>query len=258
MAAAQRGRLRSGMKSYPLVRSGALVQVLVGENKLPIVQVLGIGRNYMDHAKEQGLAPPDSIMVFTKSIGSVCLSGEEIVIPPICRDAAFGGDQTDFEGELAVIIGTPARDVSKDRALGHVLGYCVGNDVSARWWQKQGSGGQFFRGKSFDTFCPLGPQVTPAAMVKDPAKLRVTTLVNGETMQDASTGDMSFDVPTLISELSRGMTLVAGTVILTGTPSGVGMARKPPVWLKQGDKVEISIRGEGVELGTLVNRVRVE
>ena len=246
------------MNSYALVRSESGIVVQAGTRRVPIVQVLGIGRNYMDHAKEQGVAPPDSIMLFAKSVSSVCLSGEEIVIPSVCRDEKFGGEQTDFEGELAVIIGTPARDVPKAKALEHVLGYCVGNDVSARWWQKQGSGGQFMRGKSFDTFCPLGPSVTPAGLVKDPAKLRLKTTVNGEVMQDASTGDMTFDVPTLISELSRGTTLLAGTVILTGTPSGVGMARKPPVWLNEGDLVSVSISGEDVDLGTLTNRVRHE
>lgn len=244
------------MLSFPLVRNDVGVAVHAGPRRIPLVQVLAIGRNYMDHAKEQGVAPPDSIMLFAKSMSSVCLSGDDIVIPPVCRDEKFGGEQTDFEGELAVIIGTPARDVPKAKVLEHVLGYCIGNDVSARWWQKQGSGGQFMRGKSFDTFCPLGPHVTPANLVKDPAKLRLVTKVNGQVMQDASTGDMTFDVPTLISELSRGTTLPAGTVILTGTPSGVGMARKPPVWLKHGDKVEISIRGEEADLGTLINTVR--
>lgn len=136
----------------------------------------------------------------------------------------------------------------------HVLGYCCANDVSARWWQKTGSGGQFFRGKSFDTFCPLGPTVTARDCVADPSKLRLVTRVNGDVRQDGSTGEMIFDVPTLVSELSRGMTLLPGTVILTGTPSGVGMSRKPPLFLQNGDVVEIEISG----LGTLANRVRWE
>lgn len=226
---------------------------------LPLGPILAIGRNYMDHAKEQGLAPPEHLMVFTKNTASACLSGDEIVVPRICRDAASGGDQVDFEGELAVVIGPGpsgrgARDVSKADALSCVLGYCCANDVSARWWQKIGGGGQFFRGKSFDTFCPLGPHLTPASQIPNPNTLRLTTTLNGETMQDASTGEMSFDVPTVIADLSRGMTLAPGTVILTGTPSGVGMARKPPRYLQHGDLVEISIEG----LGTLSNRVRFE
>lgn len=238
-----------------LVRTSTGVGVtLPSAHILQLTQILGIGRNYAEHAREQGAAIPERPMVFSKNAASACLSGDDIVIPKLCQDAALGGDQVDFEGELAVIIGTAARDVSKADATKHVLGYCVANDVSARWWQKTGGGGQFWRGKSFDTFCPLGPRLTPAANVKDPQALRLVTKVNGTTMQDGSTSDMIFDVPTLISELSRGLTLLPGTVILTGTPSGVGMARTPPVWLKHGDEVSIEIEG----LGTLVNRVRAE
>jgi 2-keto-4-pentenoate hydratase/2-oxohepta-3-ene-1,7-dioic acid hydratase in catechol pathway len=135
-----------------------------------------------------------------------------------------------------------------------VLGYCVANDVSARWWQKQGSGGQFCRGKSFDTFCPLGPRVTPASEVRDPQSLRLRTLLNGEEVQSASTGEMMFKIAFLIAELSRGTTLLPGTVILTGTPGGVGMARTPPRYLRPGDAVTIEIEG----LGSITNRVRAE
>jgi len=219
---------------------------------LPIRQILGIGRNYAEHAREQGAAVPDRPMVFAKNVASVCFDGDDIVIPPACRDPETGGEQVDFEAELAVIIGTAAKDVSEADALRHVLGYCCGNDVSARWWQKQGSGGQFTRGKSFDTFCPLGPRVVPAGEVPDVQSLAVRCRVNGETMQDGNTGQMLFSVAQLIAELSRGCTLVPGTVILTGTPSGVGMARTPPLWLKDGDEVTVEIEG----LGTLTNRVR--
>ncbi len=239
---------------------GASVAVMIEPGRpLALAPIIGIGRNYAEHAKEQGLAPPDSIVAFTKNPAAACLNGDDIVVPAACQDPKTGGDQVDFEGELAVIIGpgptgAGARDVPKARAMQCVLGYCIANDVSARWWQKQGSGGQFFRGKSFDTFCPLGPRVVPAGEVPDPAKLRLTTRVNGVVMQDASTGDMTFEVATLISELSRGLTLTPGTVILTGTPSGVGMSRTPPTYLKHGDEVRITIDG----LGTLVNRVRFE
>jgi 2-keto-4-pentenoate hydratase/2-oxohepta-3-ene-1,7-dioic acid hydratase in catechol pathway len=225
-----------------------------GGNVLPLAHILGIGRNYAEHAKEQGAAVPDAPMVFTKNAMAACLSGEDIVVPRVCQDARYGGDQVDFEGELAVVIGDRARDVSKADALKYVLGYCVANDVSARWWQKTGSGGQFFRGKSFDTFCPLGPGIVPASEVKNPNALRLRTTVNGHIMQDASTSEMVFDVATLVSDLSRGMTLLPGTVILTGTPSGVGMSRKPPVWLKDGDVVEVAVEGVGV----ISNRVRFE
>ncbi len=218
----------------------------------PIVlrQVLAIGRNYAEHAREQGIAPPTHLVVFAKNVTSLAVDGESIVVPKACQDR----EQVDFEGELAIVIGRAARDVPKDRALDYVLGFACANDVSARWWQKEGGGGQFCRGKSFDTFCPLGPRVTPTAEVGDPGKLRLVTRVNGVVMQDASTSDMSFDVPTIVSELSRGTTLVPGTVILTGTPSGVGMSRTPPAFLKHGDTVEIEIE----RLGTLKNTVVFE
>ncbi len=229
--------------------SGVAVQTPSGA-VLPFLQLIGIGRNYAEHAKEQGAAVPDAPMVFTKNCAAACLDGDAIVVPRACQDR----EQVDFEGELAVVIGTRARDVSKAAALSHVLGYACANDVSARWWQKSGSGGQFFRGKSFDTFCPIGPRLVPAAEIERPNSLRLTTRVNGAVMQDASTGEMMFDVATLISELSRGMTLLPGTVILTGTPSGVGMARTPPVWLKDGDVVEVEIE----RIGVLRNTVRFE
>ena len=237
-----------------LIRADFGVAVETASGPLPIRYILGIGRNYAEHAKEQGAAAPTRPMVFVKSPAAACLDGDDIVIPRVCRDAACGGEQTDFEAELCVIIGKPARDVPSSWALDHVLGYCCANDVSARWWQREGSGGQFCRGKSFDTFCPLGPSVVPATEIADPQKLRVVCRLNGEVMQDASTGDMMFPVATLIAELSRGATLPPGTAILTGTPSGVGMARKPPLWLKDGDLVEVAIDG----LGTLRNRVRAE
>jgi 2-keto-4-pentenoate hydratase/2-oxohepta-3-ene-1,7-dioic acid hydratase in catechol pathway len=244
-----------------LLRTSLGVGVRTDSATIPFHTYLGIGRNYAEHAKEQGLAPPESILVFNKNPASAILSGEDIVVPKACQDPAKGGDQTDFEGELAVIIGTPARDVSQASALNYVLGYCAANDVSARWWQKQGAGGQFFRGKSFDTFCPLGPNFVPAAKVPDPQALRLVTRVNGKVMQEAPTSDMLFPVATLISELSRGLTILPGTVILTGTPGGVGMARTPPQWLQHGDTVEVAITaaaGSDPGFGVLTNRIRFE
>jgi 2-keto-4-pentenoate hydratase/2-oxohepta-3-ene-1,7-dioic acid hydratase in catechol pathway len=236
---------------------GLAVETLNGP--LPLRYIIGIGRNYAEHAKEQSADVPTRPMVFTKSPACAILHEEAIVIPPICRDASFGGDQVDFEAELAVIIGRapsgqPCRDVSHADAFSHVLGYTCANDVSARWWQKEGSGGQFCRGKSFDTFCPLGPEVVPAKDIADPQTLRVQCRVNGKEMQNGRTSDMIFSVATLISDLSRGTTLPPGTVILTGTPSGVGMARKPPIWLAPGDVVEVEIPG----IGILRNPVRAE
>jgi 2-keto-4-pentenoate hydratase/2-oxohepta-3-ene-1,7-dioic acid hydratase in catechol pathway len=232
---------------------GVAVQ-LAGGSVLPIRHIIGIGRNYAEHAKEQGAAVPDRPMIFTKNPASACLSGDDIVIPKICQDQ----EQVDWEGELAIIIGKPARDVSEkdasDARSGIVLGYAVANDVSARWWQKTGSGGQFCRGKSFDTFCPVGPRVTAAADVGDPGKLGIRTTVSGEVMQSGSTADMVFSCAYLVAELSRGTTLMPGTMILTGTPSGVGMSRTPPRFLREGDVVRIEIDG----LGAIENRVRLE
>jgi 2-keto-4-pentenoate hydratase/2-oxohepta-3-ene-1,7-dioic acid hydratase in catechol pathway len=204
--------------------------------------IIAIGRNYSDHAKELGNAVPQRPMVFFKNPAAVIGDNEPIVIPAICRE---GGPQVDFEGELAVILGRDCRDVPIESALECVGGYAVANDVSARWWQNEGAGGQFSRGKSFDTFCPLSA-VAPASAVADPQALRIQTFVGGECMQDASTASMIFPVARLVAELSRGMTLLAGTVILTGSPSGVGHARKPPRYLRQGDVVEICIERVGV------------
>ncbi len=216
---------------------------------LPIRHIFGIGLNYALHAKEQGSQLPERPVVFSKNPMAACPSGSEIVVPKICQDR----EQVDWEGELAIVIGKHARDVAKDRVNEVILGYAAANDVSARWWQKQGSGGQFNRGKGFDTFCPLS-DVAPTAQVGNPNALRLVTKVNGAIMQDGNTNDMIFDCATIVSELSRGTTLLPGTIILTGTPSGVGMARTPPVFLKHGDTVEITID----RVGTVSNRVRFE
>ncbi len=204
--------------------------------------ILAIGRNYADHAKEMGGTVPTQPIIFFKNPGCVIADGASIIIPAICRE---GGPQVDFEGELAVILGANCREVSQSDALGMVEGYAVANDVSARWWQNQGAGGQFSRGKSFDTFCPLS-KIISAKKIKDPQNLRIQTRVSGELMQDSSTSNMIFSVAKLISDLSRGMTLLKGTVILTGSPPGVGHARKPPRYLQHGDVVEISIESVGM------------
>jgi len=203
--------------------------------------ILCIGRNYADHAAEMKSAVDEHPVVFMKNPAAVIGNGEAIVIPSICDHE---GPQVDYEGELAVIIGRDARDVPERSALSVVSGYAAANDVSARWWQKRGSGGQFVRGKSFDTFCPIGAPA-PASAGIDPQALRIVTRVNGEVMQDALTAVMIFPVARLIAELSRGTTLLAGTVLLTGTPSGVGAARTPPRFLRAGDVVEVEIAGVG-------------
>ena len=231
-----------------------------GHDDLPIGHIMGIGRNYAEHAHEQGLEAPERPMVFTKSPASACLSGERIVIPSCCQDR----EQVDFEGELGVIIGRAVKDVSADEVAdptnGIVLGYVAGNDVSARWWQKKGSAGQFCRGKSFDTFCPLSTTVASPDSVGDPSGLVIRTIVSGEVMQEGPTSAMIFPVPTLIAELSRGTTLAPGTLILTGTPSGVGMSRDPQRFLREGDTVEVIVGTESRPdlVGHLRNSVELE
>lgn len=245
-----------------LVRIDHGVGVTLPDGVLPIRQILGIGRNYAEHAHEQGADVPDRPMVFSKNPAAASLDGDRIVIPRVCQER----EQVDYEGELAVVIGRAARDVDETEALkgiesgGPLLGYCIANDVSARWWQKQGSGGQFYRGKSFDTFCPLGPRITPAHEIADPQALIVETRLNGERVQHAPTSVMIFGVAHLVAELSRGTTLLPGTVILTGTPSGVGMSRSPQRFLRDGDEVAISIGTDDRPdlLGTLRNRVSAE
>ncbi|MFI4854827.1 MAG: fumarylacetoacetate hydrolase family protein [Phycisphaerales bacterium JB065] len=260
--------MTSNSSSLPLVgldpSLGATVGIhLPGGEVMPVRHIIGVGRNYKAHADEQGASVPDRPMLFTKNPAAACLDGEAIRIPPVCTDKALTGaeshgerEQVDFEGELAVVIGQPCRDLRPDQVLdpaGPVLGVTCSNDVSARWWQKSGAGGQFCRGKSFDTFCPLGPVIVPLAALGKPAgDLRLVTRLNGEVMQDDTTASMIFPLDELVAEISRGTTLLPGTVILTGTPSGVGMARSPQVFLQDGDTVEIEIEG----VGTLSNPVQ--
>ena len=172
--------------------------------------------------------------------------GDPIVLPRKLRS-----DKVDYECELAVIIGKRCHNVSRADALSYVLGYSCANDVSARDWQKEGGGGQWCRGKTFATFCPLGPCLVTADEIPNPNALQIRTILNGNTMQDWNTNDMIFDVPTLIEFLSASTILAPGTVILTGTPHGVGAARTPPVFLQPGDEVTIEIEG----IGRLTNPV---
>ena len=210
--------------------------------------IIAIGRNYADHAAEMGGKTDERPMVFMKNPASACRNGDTIVIPTIYRE---GGPQVDYEGELAFEIADDCRDVPVEQAMSVLAGYRVANDVSARWWQKTGSGGQFCRGKSFDTFCPMSDLV-PAGAIADPQDLEIETILNGVRVQHASTRLMVFPVKFLIAELSRGMTLLAGTIVLTGTPAGVGAGRTPPLFLKDGDCVEVKI----ARIGHLVNKVR--
>ena len=208
--------------------------------------IICIGLNYKFHAEETKAAIPQHPVVFMKLPNVVQHPGDPILLPTHLKS-----DKVDYECELAVIIGKKARNVSKADALNYVLGYTCGNDVSARDWQKHGGGGQWCRGKSFDTFCPLGPVLVTADEIPNPNSLAIKTILNGQTMQDWNTNDMIFDVPTLIEFLSGSTTLMPGTVIMTGTPHGVGMARTPPVFMKHGDTVTVEIE----KIGTLTNPV---
>jgi 2-keto-4-pentenoate hydratase/2-oxohepta-3-ene-1,7-dioic acid hydratase in catechol pathway len=208
-----------------------------------------IGLNYGRHAAETGKKPPAYPVLFAKGPNALSHPGAAIELPRALRS-----DEVDYEGELVVVIGKDAKNVAKDRALEYVLGYTCANDVSARDWQGRHGGGQFCRGKTFDTFCPLGPCLVTRDEIPDPNRLTITTDVSGERLQDGETADMIFDVPTLVSFLSASATLKAGTVILTGTPHGVGMARTPPRWLRPGDTVTVAISG----IGALTNPVTEE
>lgn len=209
--------------------------------------ILCIGLNYKFHAEESGMAIPQHPVLFMKSPGAVQNPGDPILLPSVLKS-----DSVDYECELAVVIGKAARNVKKADALDYVLGYTCANDVSARDWQKNGGGGQWCRGKTFDTFCPLGPVLVTRDEIPNPNALGIRTVLNGQAVQDWNTNDMIFDVPTLIEFLSADTTLLPGTVIITGTPQGVGMARTPPLWMKAGDSVTVEIEG----IGSLTNPVQ--
>lgn len=205
-----------------------------------------IGLNYARHAAEGGKPIPENPVVFMKSVATVQHPGLPIELPRKLRS-----DRVDYECELVVVIGKTCKNVARDQALDYVFGYTCGNDVSARDWQRNGGGGQWVRGKTFDTFAPLGPVLVTADEIPNPNALGIRTVLNGESMQDWNTSDMIFDVPALIEFLSGSTTLLPGTVILTGTPHGVGFARQPPVYLQPGDTVTVSVDG----IGELTNPV---
>ena len=208
-----------------------------------------IGLNYKRHAEETGAKIPEQPVVFAKGPNTVQHPGGVIELP-----RHLASEQVDYECELAVVIGKRCKNVSPNEALDYVLGYTCANDVSARDWQIKRGGSQWSRGKTFDTFAPLGPALVTPEDIPDPNVLRILTRLNGEVVQDSNTADMIFDVPQIIAFLSGSTTLLPGTVILTGTPEGVGMARTPPRWLAPGDEVTIEIE----KIGSLTNRVVLE
>jgi 2-keto-4-pentenoate hydratase/2-oxohepta-3-ene-1,7-dioic acid hydratase in catechol pathway len=205
-------------------------------------KIICVGLNYRDHAAESGQDLPSRPLLFAKWQTSLIGPGDPIVLPAI-------SSQVDFEAELGVLIGTRTRNVGAEDALGVVAGYVCVNDVSAR--DVQMGDGQWTRGKSFDTFCPVGPAVIPAEEVPDPQALGIRCIVNGEALQDSNTKEMVFPVAEIVAFVSEAITLEPGDLIATGTPAGVGMARKPPVFLRPGDEVSVEIDG----IGTLTNPV---
>jgi 2-keto-4-pentenoate hydratase/2-oxohepta-3-ene-1,7-dioic acid hydratase in catechol pathway len=206
-----------------------------------------IGQNYRRHVDEVGMELPKYPVVFAKGPNALQNPGDPILVPSRAKTS-----ELDYEGELVAIIGKACKDVGRDHALEYVAGYTCGNDVSARDWQLKLGGSQWCRGKSFDTFAPMGPCLITPDTLPDPSGLRIQTLVNGRVMQDGNTRDMIHDVAAIIAFLSQSTTLLPGTAIFTGTPHGVGMAQNPPLWLKDGDEVSITVE----KIGTLTNTVR--
>jgi 2-keto-4-pentenoate hydratase/2-oxohepta-3-ene-1,7-dioic acid hydratase in catechol pathway len=238
------GELFSGLQ--PTDRRADVAKLLA---PLAPSQILGIGLNYRRHAEETKARIPEFPVLFIKGLNSLQNPGDPIFLPTGLRS-----EEVDYECELAVVIGRPCKNASRKRALDYVLGYTCANDVSARDWQKRKGGSQWCRGKSFDSFCPLGPCLVTPEEIPDPNALSIRTILNDTIVQDANTNDMIFDVPSIIEFLSGSTTLPAGTTILTGTPHGVGMAANPPRWLKVGDRVSIVVE----RIGKLTNPVESE
>jgi 2-keto-4-pentenoate hydratase/2-oxohepta-3-ene-1,7-dioic acid hydratase in catechol pathway len=205
-------------------------------------KIICIGLNYSDHAKESGMAVPAEPIIFFKSTTALTGPNDDLVIPA-------RSEKTDWEVELAVVIGKTARSVSESDAMAHVAGYVLHNDYSEREWQLE-RGGQWVKGKSADTFAPLGPWLATTDEIPDPHTLRLWLKVNGETKQDGTTANLIFKIPFLVSYVSQFMTLLPGDVISTGTPAGVGLGFKPPQYLKAGDTIELGIDGLGVQKQT--------
>jgi acylpyruvate hydrolase len=201
-----------------------------------------VGLNYADHAREGGVEPPKAPVFFLKSHNTICGPGDAIRIPP-------NSEKVDYEAEFAVVIGKRGRGIAESDAHKYIAGYTLLHDVSAR--DMQFSDNQWYRGKSCDTFAPIGPWIVTPDEVPNPHNLRISLTLNGETLQDSNTSNLIFNVPFLISYLSQSVTWEVGDLISTGTPPGVGFARKPPIWMKAGDTVSVTVEN----IGTLTNPV---
>lgn len=223
---------------------------LVGELLAPIPlppKVICIGLNYRDHAIESGAAIPNEPVVFAKFSSCVVGPGAPIVLPAVAHEV-------DYEAELVAVVGRRGKNIPQRDALAYLAGYMNGNDVSARDWQVGRPGGQWLLGKTPDTFAPTGPWMVTADEIGDPHQLAIRLRLNGETMQESNTSEFIFQLDRIVAHVSQLITLEPGDIIFTGTPSGVGMARKPPVYLRAGDTVEVEIEG----LGVLSNPVTAE
>jgi len=228
--AAKEGKFISGELCAPIPRPG---------------KVLCIGLNYRDHAEESNMPIPTEPVCFNKFSTAVIGPEATVEIPAVCQ-------QVDYEAELVAVIGHPGRNISREEAFSYVAGYAVGNDVSARDWQIGRPGGQWLLGKTPDTFAPIGPYLVTADEIPNPHDLKIALRLNGETVQDSTTREFIFGIDEIIAHVSQLCTLEPGDLIFTGTPPGVGMARKPPLFLKEGDRTEVEIEG----LGVLKNRIK--
>jgi len=227
-------RLRTlDIPTLPLMPQGSRIGAAVGQ----VGKVVCVGLNFKDHAAESGLALPDQPILFMKATTALCGPNDAVIIP-------HGSQKTDWEVELGVVIGDLARGVPEERALEYVAGYLLVNDVSEREFQLE-RGGQWVKGKSCDTFCPIGPMLVTTDEIPDPQKLGMWLEVNGHRYQNGNTANMIFGVAHLVSYISRYMTLMPGDVISTGTPAGVGLGQRPPTYLRVGDVVELGIEGLG-------------
>jgi len=222
-------------ENLPIVENNSRLGAPVGR----VGKIICVGLNYADHAAESGQPVPDQPVIFMKATSAIVGAFDDVMIPS-------GSEKTDWEVELGVVIGDAARNVSRDSAFDHVAGYLVVNDVSERAFQFE-HGGQWVKGKGCDTFAPLGPWLVTRDEIPDPQDLAMHLSVNGHRYQDGNTRTMIFDVATLVSHISRYMALLPGDVISTGTPPGVGLGQKPPVYLKPGDVMELGIDGLGAQ-----------
>lgn len=233
--------LPSGIEKLRTLDTAKLPRVSESVRLGPCVGRVGkficIGLNYSDHAAESGMALPREPIIFMKATSSICGPNENVVIPR-------GSEKTDWEVELGVVIGRTAKYVSQEKALEHVAGYCVVNDVSERAFQLEGTG-QWVKGKSADTFGPIGPWLVTADEVPDPQKLGLWLEVDGQRQQDGTTATMVFGVAYLVSYLSKFMSLQPGDIVSTGTPPGVGAGKKPPVFLRPGNSMRLGVEGLG-------------